>query len=244
MAAPLKLAAVTCVLALAALASLWTFLPIAICAVVPERCGLVAIAPGLHVDARAGDAERRRIAALHERGREIVENRLGPFERPPRAWVCTTERCHERLGGTGARAIAYGGLGARVSPRGVTPAILAHELAHVRIGELVGTVPVLLERMPAWLNEGLAVLVSDDPRYLGPDGACAPGSTGLAALPRTTRAWIARASREGGRPLYAAAACAARGWVERGGGWGAVPRRLRARDWTAGAAGRSSGDGQ
>jgi len=210
-----------CLLVLA----LRVFLPVALCTGAPGLCGLSNVEANLFVQRTAPEHEIVRIAVMYRAGIERVEERLGPFERPPRVFACADEMCHQRLGGTGARAITYGSIVARFSPRGLTDDIVAHELAHLRVGELVGDASIFLERFPAWLNEGIAVIVSEDARYWAGPEACPEGRE--AGLPKTSGAWIAEASAHGGATLYRAAGCAAWGWMQTRGGWTSLPSALQ-----------------
>ena len=143
--------------------------------------------------------------------------------------VCATAACHRRLGGGGARAMIlttpFGSV-IRVSPRGANTTILAHELAHVRIHGVAGWWAQITGTLPAWFDEGLAVIVSGDGRYLRPDGTprtCAPASA--PPLPQSPFDWAARAGRE--PDLYAHAACAVSRWLDTHGGAPAALEMLR-----------------
>ena len=79
--------------------------------------------------------------------------------------------CDARLGGRGAAAVTYS-LGpisiVRIAPRGLSPTVLTHELAHTETHARLGFIGQLSRRMPTWFDEGLSVVISNDPRYLGP----------------------------------------------------------------------------
>jgi hypothetical protein len=87
--------------------------------------------------------------------------------------------------------------------------------------------------VPQWFDEGLAVLVSDDPRYLRPEGdRCLVEPAG--PLPDTLDGWLTAASADA--QVYAQAACAVSRWaaghdlhgviadVAAGGTWPSSPR--------------------
>lgn len=115
----------------------------------------------------------------------------------------------------------------RLAPRGLTPTILTHELTHAEIHARLGIGGQVARRLPRWMDEGIAVIVSDDPRYLGPG---AGGQRCLRApradLPATPGRWVALAARE--RDIYAEAACATLLWQAENGGWAGVRGRLGA----------------
>lgn len=201
--------------------------PVLRCALAPVACGLTQAAPGVFVDAAASAVTRADLVRRVAEADAVVAAHLGPRMREGRLMLCVTEACHDRLGGTGARAVAYGSRIVRYSPRGLTDAILAHEIAHLRIAELAGDVTVLTGRLPAWANEGLAVLVSDDPRYIAAGDPCATPPDG--SLPAGTAAWIAAAGTD--RPIYAMSACAMSRWLDDIGGWQAAEAALARGDW-------------
>lgn len=111
------------------------------------------------------------------------------------------------LGGTEALCITYGSLFTRFSPLVLLPAIFAHQRAHARMAQLVDNRAVFSERFPAWLNEGLAVLFSEDPLYHHDDAICAGHDDRL--LPAARVDWIADVSKRQA-PLYSMVACRAK----------------------------------
>ncbi|MFC7329174.1 hypothetical protein [Marinactinospora rubrisoli] len=131
--------------------------------------------------------------------------------------VCATEDCYQRIGGGGSRGIAVLNRAVLLSPRGTTPEIAAHELTHVELAARLGRAG----EVPQWFDEGVAVLVSEDPRYLRPAGTadrCLTETTG--PLPETLQEWLTAADADPG--VYAAAACRVHRWVEANGGHDAV----------------------
>ncbi|MDD8024482.1 MAG: hypothetical protein PHX82_15385, partial [Paracoccaceae bacterium] len=145
-----------------------------------------------------------------------------------RILACETSACDRRLGGRGAAAVTYS-LGpvsvVRLAPRGLSQTILTHELAHTETHARLGVIGQIRGRLPAWMDEGLSVLVSDDPRYLGPaTGAARCLRAPRAALPASTFDWARMAARDHG--LYAEAACAVVHWAEENGGLAALRARI------------------
>ncbi len=78
--------------------------------------------------------------------------------------ACSSEACFTANGGVSAKGKAYGSSMLLLSPRGLNQVIIAHELAHIELHGRVGALRSW-RSIPQWFDEGLAVLVSDDPRY-------------------------------------------------------------------------------
>jgi hypothetical protein len=132
--------------------------------------------------------------------------------------ICTTETCYRRAEGRGgvSKAVSWSDKVLIVSPRGINVTIMAHELTHVEFRHLLGT--VAYARVPSWFDEGLAVYVADDRRYLAPAGAkdrCLV--SGSDTLPISNAGWWDVMSHKPTR-AYALAACRVSRWMgqERG----------------------------
>ncbi|MEH1128909.1 hypothetical protein [Micromonospora sp. CPCC 206061] len=73
--------------------------------------------------------------------------------------------------------------------------------------------------VPQWFDEGLAVLVAGDERYLLPDTGgdrCRVASGSAEALPETLAEWLRTAKAD--EQVYAKAACRVSRYVDAGGG--------------------------
>ena len=172
----------------------------------------------LFVDADMTDDEVAAVMAAVAEARGRVRGFYGDFDKQPVLLVCGTAECDKRLGGKGAKARAYGSVFIRVSPAGRNATILAHELAHIENHARVGDFRSALGGVPAWFDEGIAVIVSRDPRYLELDGdevRCLVEPDG--DLPTTARGWSKAAGKQA-RPLYAMAACKVAHWMDANGG--------------------------
>ena len=170
------------------------------------------------------EPDRLHLIAEVAAARAQVAQALGPGRGHLRLLACQSAGCDRRLGGRGAAAVTYS-LGpfavVRISPRGLSTTILAHELTHVALHARMGVAGQLADRLPAWADEGLAVLVSDDPRYLAPGtGADRCRKTPRPDLPETAGDWLRLAAQE--RDIYAEAACAMLRWMAENGGWAGV----------------------
>ncbi len=181
-------------------------LPAALC---PVCFGLKMTGTGIVVQSHVGPVQQAEFAALTAQARARVAAELGHFEIPHRVIFCGDAACAARLGlgavagltiSTPFGAVVY------IGPQGTTPEILRHEFAHVVIHHRTGIMASLNGRLPAWLDEGLAVIVSDDPAHLRAGtgiARCAAPPVRLVANPFD---FARAAARDPG--LYTRAACA------------------------------------
>jgi hypothetical protein len=190
-----------------------------VAAITCPRCyGLTAIADGLYTERGRPEADRQRLIQLYGDASRRVSDFYGGRESSPRVLACFTSGCYERIGGGGERGIAVLNRAVMLAPRGIDPVIVAHEFSHVELHERLGG---RRAEVPQWFDEGLAVLVSDDSRYLLPSTAtdrCRVTSD--ERLPETLDAWLSAAGAD--EQIYAKAACRVSRWADRHGGPRAV----------------------
>jgi hypothetical protein len=181
-------------------------------------------------------ADRRGAAkATVEAARARVRAFYGDLQSTPRVLICATESCYSPLGG-GSRGVTLLDRALILSPRGADTVIAAHELAHAELHRRIGLAATLGRSVPQWFDEGLAVVVSDDPRSLapGPDRCRAePGGD----LPAARAAWIETAASAG---LYARAACRVSRWLDAHGGAAGVLSLVSSGSFEAISAGTGS----
>lgn len=173
----------------------------------PGCYGLDRVRPGLYVEPGAPAAQRRQVTDAVDEGTRRVAAFFGGLRSDPDFLACLTDGCYSRIGGGGERGIAVLNRAVMLSPRGIDPVIAAHELTHVELHTRLGR-----GSAPQWFDEGLAVLVSDDARYLRPAGEgdrCLVEPTG--PLPETLDDWLRAASADA--QVYAQAACAVSRWT-------------------------------
>ncbi|WP_071797649.1 hypothetical protein [Natronohydrobacter thiooxidans] len=191
----------------AALGFAYPILPAALC---PACFGLQALGNGMLVQQGTTPDRQTELAALTAQALHHVTSELGPTEVPPRLIFCTDADCAARLGLRNAAGLTIStpfGAVVYIAPHGARPEILRHELAHVVIHHRAGLIATLNGRLPAWLDEGLAVIVSDDPAHLHPGAGverCAAPPVRLVANPFD----FARAAAAD-PALYTRSACAA-----------------------------------
>ncbi|MFD1796075.1 hypothetical protein FQV27_02080 [Paracoccus aurantiacus] len=101
-----------------------------------------------------------------------------------------------------------------VYPDGATVPILAHEVAHAELHKRVGVLRFIGGAVPAWFDEGLAVYISGDERYLDVKNGTIIGcrDTELAELPSDGRLFRHLAASNA-NALYTASACKVIDWM-------------------------------
>ena len=192
----------------AVLAGAWAFPALAAWAC-PACYGLERAAPQLWVERAMSTRDRAALIDGIEASRAIAAAFLDGYDADPALLACASEACDARLGGKGARATAYTtplGTVIRRGPRGLGREIVAHELIHAEVHARTGAAAQREGRLPAWVDEGFAVIGAEDARLLPPAIDC----DGLpeATLPASPFEWGPAAGRD--PKLYAHAACAVR----------------------------------
>ena len=147
------------------------------------------------------------------RAQGMVAAVWGKLRANPRILICQSNQCQTRLDAGQALGMSYGAWAVHIGPKGINSTIIAHELAHAELFHRTGILPMALGQVPVWLNEGLAVIISQDARYLHRD--CAQFSH--TDLPQTAKDWRGKAAQDHMR-LYPAAACKAKAWLAAQGG--------------------------
>lgn len=189
--------------------------------VCPSCYGMEHAGPRIIVEKAMPAQMRAKLLSDIEAAETAVRSFYGTFNRQPYLVVCSTEECDHRMGGRGAKAATLSVplvTILRLSPRGMEPTILTHEFSHVEFHQRVGLWARMTGSFPAWFDEGVAVLVSDDARYLKSGATaskrCARNSEG--PLPTTPIDWGPEADND--PMLYADAVCRVLQWMEANGG--------------------------
>lgn len=147
-------------------------------------------------------AARARISAIYGAGATDATRIL----------ACVDDMCGRRLGGGSARAMTYGPALVTLRPGGMSLPVVSHELSHAALFRRIGWRATLSDAVPAWLNEGQAVLLAQDPQHRIDCPAKLP------SLPVSARDWR-RAAGKPGAGLYGLAACATQDWLDGHEGW-------------------------
>ncbi|MFI6496087.1 hypothetical protein [Nonomuraea typhae] len=204
---------VVAVLGLATGGVAWAYPSVAATAC-PGCYGLHPTGPGVYMEKGADPSPA---LATVSAATQLVESFYGRRQSSPRVLICTTPSCYKRIGGGREKGVAVLNQAVMLSPTGLDPVIVAHEMSHVELhARLSGEVP-------QWFDEGLAVVVSGDARYLKSTGdPCLAEPSG--PLPETLPDWLRAASADSG--TYAKAACQVSRWLTAHGGRDGVLRLI------------------
>jgi hypothetical protein len=218
----IAIAVIVVMAALAAVGLAWPFVLADLC---PACLGFAAIAPGVYIERDATSEHQAAAAATIAAARERVERFYGERRSRPRIFVCEDQACYSRIGGGASHGMALFDWALFLSPRGANVTIASHEMSHIELHARLGLLKTFRRAAPQWFDEGVAVVVSDDARYLKPPGN---GDRCLIEpaepLPTTRQAWVERAASA---DLYAKAACKVSRWLEANGGPSAVAALLQ-----------------
>ena len=99
---------------------------------------------------------------LYAHAQGLVQRKLASLEKLPKVVFCSTRACSQWFGLDGEAAFSVGTFGIIISHRGWKDYYVAHEFIHHWQAGRVGNIKMLL--LPAWLTEGMAYSISDDPR--------------------------------------------------------------------------------
>ncbi|WP_336215115.1 hypothetical protein [Nonomuraea sp. LPB2021202275-12-8] len=178
----------------------------------PGCYGLTELHPGVYTEQGLSDEQRAHVTRVVETARRRVSDFYGGQAGSPALLICLTEDCYQRIGGGKERGIAVLNRAVMLSPRGLDPVIASHELSHVELHERLGGG----SDIPQWFDEGLAVAVSNDPRYLAPESAPDRCLTEPSEpLPVTLEDWLRAAGQD--PATYAKSACQVSRWLDQNG---------------------------
>lgn len=126
--------------------------------------GMERLAEGVYIDSGMDDRQRHQLLEEIERAKEKVNHVWGSIETRPEIYACSTEVCFQSFGGSTNRANSIGGGKLLLSPRALNSAMVSHEWSHTELYPRVGGLWAW-RRIPNWFDEGVAVMVSEDPRH-------------------------------------------------------------------------------
>lgn len=189
----------------------------------PACSGFRQVAPRIYVDQQATDAQIG--AALQDLATaEGLVLDFYPERRSGAVWLlCLSGECGVRTSPM-PLAMAYMNLFVFVYPEGATPTILAHELAHTELHQRAGSSRRFFSQaVPTWFDEGLAVYISHDTRYLDVENGAVTGcKAGNWPQPPSDQRTFRRLGATEAEAIYTASACQVIDWIDRHGGAKAV----------------------
>ena len=193
----------------------------------PQCFGLEKVADGVYLQSGMAEAQRSRALAAVASARDDATRFYGSLLHPPRILVCADDECYHRLGGTAGTAEgSFGSLSLEVAPQGINAVYIAAGLSRAEVQGRVGFWKFSMGAVPMWFDEGVAVVVADDPAYILPPGRgdrCKAGS--FPDMPATPSDWQQELQQEGD-VLYAQSACKTVMWMDQHGGSQAVTTLL------------------
>ncbi len=171
--------------------------------VCPSCHGLEKIAAGIYVDPVVPLAERIKIVSAINQARRRVAVFFGPLEATPRIIVCRSRACARTFGTLGAKGVAFAWHAILLTNSRIFGVIAAHELSHVELHWRMGLAGWLRGTVPAWFDEGLATVISEDPRFRR--DASREAVRDVMMVRSYLGQWAQHAGRVGWRTAYSAA---------------------------------------
>lgn len=130
----------------------------------PAASGMDEVGPQLYVEPSMTAEQRQQLQRQIEIGRASVAAFYGDVTARPYIVACLTSECDIRFGSYGQRAAAYGDLAIRLSAKGLSAPLIAHEWSHAEVYRRAGGW-WYARKIPRWFDEGVAVVVADEPRH-------------------------------------------------------------------------------
>ena len=171
--------------------------------VCPTCHGLKKIAADVYVDPAVPGREHAAIVGRIERARRRVAGFFGTLRAAPRVIVCRTHACARTFGTIGAKGVAFAWHAIVLTPSRIFTVIAAHELAHIELHWRMGLWGWVRGTVPSWFDEGLATVISDDPRFTR--DASAADVRAIMKVHNYFGDWSRHAERVGWRIAYGAA---------------------------------------
>lgn len=129
--------------------------------VAPELFGLTCFPDGICLD---DPARHNEAAALTNNAKSFVDDRFGPAPNLSRVLYCSTKSCFSQFGNPQVAALYVWGTDTLVvNETGWQDYIIRHELIHHWQAKTFGVLPSS-SGLPRWYIEGMAYVLSDDPR--------------------------------------------------------------------------------
>ncbi|SEG24070.1 hypothetical protein SAMN05444920_102313 [Nonomuraea solani] len=203
-----RITAVLAALLVATVAGIAVAYPSIAATTCPGCYGLTELEEGVYTEDGLSAQQKSQVRQTVTQSRELIAAFYGSRASSPTLLICLTEPCYTRIGGGKERGIAVLNRSVMLSPKGINAAIASHEMSHVELHTRLTSGA----EIPQWFDEGLAVVVANDPRYLAPESAsdrCLSAPTN--PLPVTLEQWLSTASKD--TNTYAKSACQVTRWL-------------------------------
>ncbi|MGH1349932.1 MAG: hypothetical protein ACRBBN_03875 [Methyloligellaceae bacterium] len=155
--------AVLVVLTLSVFCYLFPIYPALIC---PGCFGFEKVSDNFYIQTGVSRQKRKEIVENYDIAQIRVSAVLGPIQSKPIIFACNDELKFRSLGGGKERWQVLAQTAINFSPRSLNVSAMGHSLSHLELKLKVGGSRAS-SAIPAWFDEGLAVLVSKDARYTG-----------------------------------------------------------------------------
>lgn len=130
----------------------------------PKASGMDEVNPQLYVEPSMTAEQRQELQRQIDIGQASIVAFYGDSMAKPYIVACLTDGCDVRFGSYGQRAAAYGDLAIRLSAKGLSAPLIAHEWSHAELYLRVGGW-WHARKIPRWFDEGVAVVVASEPRH-------------------------------------------------------------------------------
>ncbi len=131
----------------------------------PGWFGFDEIAPNIFAPPEMAESSRTAAVSMILSSENRVSAYFGYSINRPKIVLCPTGLCNQVFGKKATRGVAYGKRVVRLNPKGINDEIATHELAHTALKNHVGEWRTFFGAVPAWFDEGLAVLISGSNLY-------------------------------------------------------------------------------
>lgn len=126
--------------------------------------GMIKIAPNIYVDKDMNLTQQKNLLKQSKKAKKYVALIYHDVKSTPIIYACSTKKCAKSLG-IGARRAYQMHNHIVLSPKALNVLLIAHESSHAELYKRVDGFFNWL-KIPAWFDEGLAVVVSrDEPRH-------------------------------------------------------------------------------
>lgn len=167
----------------------------------PTCFGLQKAGPGLYTD--APPERQTELREMLETADRETARFFGELISSPRVVACASQKCVEAFSrGYVASGVTFGSYAIRIAPRGIHQKVITHERMHAELHRRVGDIRMARGAIPTWFDEGLAVLVAGDDRFLRRRN---PAAEADIADARGQSDWARLVDRHGWRAMYGAA---------------------------------------